>query len=70
VKNMNMNININDSENNSVVTNNEVNRSIDDNHANINNFLNNESVNISMTWYWEFNFPPAGRDANIIWFKL
>ena len=49
VKNMNMNININDSENNSVVTKNEVNRSIDDNHANINNFLNNESVNISMT---------------------
>jgi len=32
--------------NNSIVTNNVVNRSIGENHVNISNFLNNEHVNI------------------------
>ena len=42
----NWNINISDSENNSIVTNDIVNRSICENRVNISNFLNNEYVNI------------------------
>jgi len=44
----NRNINISDSENNSIVTNNIVNKSISENRVNINNFLNNECINIYM----------------------
>jgi len=47
----NRNINISDSENNSIVTNNVVNSSIGENRVNISNFLNNECVNIYVTWY-------------------
>ena len=45
------NINISDSENNSIVTNNVVNNSFGENRVNISNFLNNECVNIYVTWY-------------------
>ena len=44
-------INIIDKENINMVTNNVVNRSIGGNHLNISNFLNNECINIYMTWY-------------------
>jgi len=37
--------------NNSIVTNNVVNRSIGENHVNISNFLNNERINIYVMWY-------------------
>jgi len=59
----NRNINIYDRENNSIVTNN---RSIGENHVDLSNFLNNECVNIYVTWYRLFNFFFSGRDANII----
>jgi len=47
----NRNSNISGSVNNSIVTNNIVNRSIGENRANLSNFLNNECVNIYVTWY-------------------
>jgi len=43
-----------------------VNSSIGENHGNLSNFLNNECVNIYMTWYRLYNFPLGGRDADII----
>jgi len=52
----NRNINISDSENNSIVTNNVVNRSVGENHVNISHFLNNECVNIYVTWYRLFEW--------------
>ena len=65
----NWNINISDSENNSIITNNVVNRSIGQNHVNISNFLNNECVNIYVTWYRLYNFLLGGKDADIIDFN-
>jgi hypothetical protein len=47
----NRNVNISDGENNNIVTNNEVNSSIGENRVNLSNFLNNECVNIHVTWY-------------------
>jgi len=43
-----------------------VNRSIGYNCVNITNFLNNECINIYVTWYWLYNFLLGGRDADII----
>ena len=43
-----------------------MNRSIGENHVNINNFLNNECVNIYVTWYRLYSFLLGGRDTNII----
>ena len=43
-----------------------MNRSISENHVNIGNFLNNESVNIYVTWYRLYNFPLGERDEDII----
>jgi len=62
----NLNINISDSENNCIVTNNEENWSIGENLVNISNFLNNECVNIYVTWYQLYNFLLDGRGADII----
>jgi len=62
----NINININDIENNSIVTNNVVNRSIGEIRVNISNSLNNECVNIYVTWYWVYNFLIGGRDTDVI----
>jgi len=59
-------INISDSENNSIIANNVVNRSIGENRVNINNFLNNKCVNIYMTLYLLYNFLLDGKDADII----
>jgi len=61
----NRNINISDSEN-SIVTNNEVNNSIGVNRVNLSNFLNNEWVNIYVTWYTLYNFLLGGREVDII----
>ena len=36
------------------------------NRVDISNFLNNECVNINVTWYRVFNFLLGGRDADII----
>ena len=55
----NRNSNISGSVNNSIVTNNIVNRSIGENRANLSNFLNNESVNIYVTWYRLYIYPPS-----------
>jgi len=53
----NRNINISDSENyNIVTTTNLVNSSIGKNRGNLSNFLNNEYVNIYVTWYRLYNF--------------
>jgi len=62
----NKNINISDSENNGIFTYNVVNKLIGENRVNINNFLNNECVNIYVTGYQLYNFLPGGRDADII----
>ena len=62
----NRNIYINDSENYNIVTKNLVNSSIGINRANLSNFLNNECVNIYVTWYQLYNFLLGGRDADII----
>jgi len=62
----NRNIVIRDSENNSIVTNNEVNNSIDENCVNLSNFLNNDCVNIHVTWYHLYNYLLGGKDADII----
>jgi hypothetical protein len=43
-----------------------VNRSIGENRVNINNFLNNECVNIYLPWYQLNNFLLSGRNTNII----
>jgi len=37
--------------NNYIITNNVVNRSNIDTHVNVSNFLNNEFINIYVTWY-------------------
>jgi len=67
----NRNINISDSENYNIVTTNLVgNSSIGENRGNLSNFLNNECVNIYVTWYRFYNFLLGGRDADIIEFKL
>jgi len=60
------NINISNSENNSIVTNNIVNRSIGENSIHINSFLNNEDVNIYVTRYRLYSFLFGGRVAYII----
>ena len=43
-----------------------MNRSTSDNRINISNFLNNECVNIYVTWYRVYNFLLGGRDVEII----
>ena len=45
-----------DSESNTIVTINVVNSLIGENCVNINNFLNNECVNMHVTWYGLYNF--------------
>jgi len=62
----NRNIYFNDSENSSIVTNNVVNRSVNENRVNISNFLNNDCISIYVTWYQLYNFLLDGRDAEII----
>ena len=62
----NININISDNENDSVVTINVVNSSIGKNRVDLSNFLNNEYVNIYMTWCRLYNFLLGGRVADII----
>ena len=62
----NRNINISDIENNSMVTNIVVNSSIGENRVNFNNSLNNECINIYVTWYRLYNFLFDGGDADII----
>jgi len=42
-----------------------VNSSIGENRGNLSNFLNNECVNIYVTWYRLYNFLLGGRDADI-----
>ena len=59
-------INISNSENYNIVTTNLVNSSIGENHGNLSNFLNNECINIYVTWYRLYNFLLGGRDADII----
>jgi len=63
---VNRNINISDSENYNIVTSNLVNSSIGENGGNLSNFLNNECVNIYVTWYRLYSFLLGGRDTNII----
>ena len=53
----NRNINISDSENYNIVTTKLVNSSIGENRGNLSIFLNNECVNIYVTWYQLYNFP-------------
>ena len=43
-----------------------MNSSIGENHGNLSNFLNNECINIYVTWYRLYNFLLGGRDADII----
>jgi len=43
-----------------------VNSSICEKRVNLSDFLNNECVNIYMTWYGLYNFLPGERDADII----
>ena len=43
-------INISNSENYNIVTSNVVNSSIGENRGNLSNFMNNECVNIYVTW--------------------
>ena len=62
----NRNIKISDNEDNSIATNNVVNRSTGYNHVNIINFLNNECVNIYVKWYRLYSFLLVGRDEDII----
>jgi hypothetical protein len=57
---------INNSENNSIITNNIVNKSVGENRINISNFLNNKCINIYVTWYQVYNFPLGGRGTDII----
>ena len=59
-------INISNSENYNIVTSNLVSSSIGENRGNLSNFLNNECVNIYVTWYQLYNFLLGGRDAEII----
>ena len=49
-----------------MVTNNVVNSSIGENRVNFSNFLNNECINIYVTWYRLYNFLFDGGDADII----
>jgi hypothetical protein len=65
----NRNTNISDSENYNIVTSNLVNSSIGENRGNLSNLLNNECVNIYVTWYRLYNFLLGGRDADIIDFN-
>jgi len=48
------------------LTSNLVSSSIGENRGNLSNFLNNECVNIYVTWYRFYNFLLGGRDADII----
>ena len=60
-------INISNSENYNIVTFNLMNSSIGENRGNLSNFLNNECVNIYVTWYRLYNnFLLDERDADII----
>jgi len=43
-----------------------VNSSIGENRGNLSNFLNNECVNIYVTWYRSYNFLLGGRYTGII----
>jgi len=43
-----------------------VNSSIGENRVNLSNFLNNERVNIYVTWYQLYIFLLGGRDTDII----
>ena len=43
-----------------------MNRSIGENRGNLSNFLNNECLNIYVTWYRLYNFLLGGRDTDII----
>ena len=43
-----------------------MNSSIGENHGNLSNFLNNECINIYVTWYRLYNFLFDGGDADII----
>ena len=49
-----------------IVTINVVNSSTDENRVNLSNFLNNECVNICVTWNGLYNFLLGGRDTDII----
>jgi len=37
-----------------------------ENSVNISNFLNNECVNIYVTWHWLYNFILGWKDADVI----
>ena len=43
-----------------------MNSSIGENRVNLSNFLNNERVNIYVTWYQLYIFLLGGRDTDII----
>ena len=51
---------------NSIVTTNVGNSSFGENRINLSKFLNNDCVNIYVTWYRLYIFLLGGRDANII----
>ena len=51
IESKNRDFNISDSDNNSV---------------NFSNFLNNECVNIYVTWHWLYNFILGWKDADVI----
>ena len=50
-----------------IIVSNVVYSSINENRVNLSNFLNNECVNIYVTWYRLYNFLLEGRDAIIIY---
>ena len=54
---------------NNVISRYLVNSSIGENRGNLSNFLNNEYVNIYVTWYRLYNFFLGGWDADIIDFN-
>ena len=60
------NTNISNCENYNIITSNLVNSSIGENRGNLSNFLNNECVNIYVTWHRLYNFLLGGRDTDII----
>ena len=43
-----------------------MNSSIGENRDNLSNFLNNECVNINVTWYRLYKFLLGGKDSDII----
>ena len=49
-----------------IIVSNVVYSSINENRVNLSNFLNNECVNIYVTWYRLYNFLLGGRDADVI----